>query len=364
MQTFLTISLDAFTHNIRRIRQHIGESRIICGVVKANAYGHGLIETAKHLVAHGVDRLAVVSVHDVYILRQNQIQTPIYIMNALHPHEYEESIILKAIPFISSLYEVVEWQKQASRLNIITPVQLKVNSQMNRLGVDSIDAQDIIKAISQASHLKLEGIALHLAQSDSPENDGVLRDIHLIDSLQQQLSVHYPDLIYNVANSGALIHYPSSLYHMIRPGIAMYGYESNLQLQPALSWVSMVMHIRKVSAGTPVSYGAYYTTQHDTFLAVIPVGYADGFPREHVTPVFVLIHNHRYPVVGRVCMNQMIIDLGERHDVQLFDTVYLIHPTLLPATELALATNTISYRILTSLSPQLPRLYTHESLEV
>ncbi|NIZ40182.1 alanine racemase [Entomospira entomophila] len=363
MQTFLTINLDALTHNIRQIRQYIGESRIICGVVKANAYGHGLLETAKHLVHHGVERLAVVSAQDVDLLRQNHIQVPIYIMNALHPYEYEEVILHRAIPFISSKHEVTELQRQASRLNMVTSVQLKINSQMNRLGVDQDDAMEIITAIHNSSHIKLDGIALHLAQADAIDNEGVLMDIRFIDSLQSQLSSSYPNLIYNVANSAALLHYPQSLYHMIRPGIALYGYESALKIEPALSWVSMVMHIRKVTAGTPVSYGATYTTQRDTHLAIIPVGYADGFPREHASPVSVLIHNHRYPIVGRVCMNQMMIDLGERHDVQLFDTVYLIHPKRLPASELALATKTISYRILTSLNPQLPRHYISESLE-
>lgn len=149
---------------------------------------------------------------------------------------------------------------------------------------------------------------------------------------------------------------------MIRPGIALYGYELP-HLKPALSWISHIIHIRRVPAHTPISYGAIEETTKACDIAVIPVGYADGYPREFIHTPYIIINDKPYPLIGRVCMNQLMVNLGEHHNIKRFDKVYLLHPTHFTAQHLAEASGTISYRILTGLSQHLPRRYSSSSAQ-
>lgn len=350
------IHLDHVTHNVNYIRKQIGPYSLICGVIKANAYGHGLVRIAQHLTSIGVERLAIVNIGDLIALRNAGINVPIHTMSVLHPDERAIAIELDAIPFVHSQEEITSWQEIAKSVNKKIFIHLKINSHMNRLGIDVHEQKYALSVIQQSSHLKLEGIGLHLAQASIPNHTSTVEDVTKIENIKKQLS-DSSSIIYHIASSLAIKNYPNSLYDMVRPGIALYGYEFNNQLKPALSWISSIVRIRKVKAGSAVSYNTTYITPKDTYLAVVPIGYADGYPREFTHTSHVLINSQRYKVVGVVCMNQIIIDLGLKHSVNLFDPVYLIHALDLNAHILAQNSNTISYRILTSINQTIPRIY-------
>jgi alanine racemase len=351
--TYLEIQLDHLCHNVTYLRSIAGQERMICGVIKANAYGHGCVEMAKQLVALGVERLATTCVRELIALRNAGISVPIHIMSVVHPCEREVAVEIGCTPFIGSVDEAIDWNRAAVMLGKKMQVHLEINSQMNRLGVDFSQSAALIESIEQASHLELEGVALHLSMADVAGDASMLGDIEKV----EQLRSRYPNLIYHVASSAALANYRQSMYNMIRPGLALYGYGMGNQLKPILSWVTSVVQIRQVAADAPVSYGATYRTTQPSYLAVLPVGYADGYPREFAEQAYVLIKQKRYPVVGRVCMNHLMVDLGDKHEVKLFDKAYLIHDTLLDAEALAKASASISYRVLTGLERNLPRRY-------
>jgi alanine racemase len=354
MNSHLVINTQHIRHNVQIIRAIIGNDRLICGVVKANAYGHGLAEFARELTSLGVERLACVSVDELAKLRQAGISAPIHLMCVVHPDERALACRLGCIPFISSKNEAIGWNDTAKDEQITLVVHIEVNSQMNRMGVDRADLEDLIATMEQAAHLQLEGIALHLANADIPNDEGMLSDIGFVQSLQAK----YPKLMYHVASSSALEHYPQSLFQMVRIGLALYGYGLP-NLKPVLSWVTFVSHIRTVSANTPISYGSTYRTKQQSQLAVLNVGYADGYPREFISQPKVLINNKLYPIVGSICMNQMIVELGMEHGVKLFDKVYLIHESLFDAEAFDLLTGSLSYRILSSIETSLARIYAH-----
>jgi alanine racemase len=365
--THLQINLKALENNYHIIRSFLREETEVCAVVKANAYGHGVLAIAGALTKMGVNRLGVATIEEAIELRLANIKAPIHLFNPCTPTEIAEAVKWQLIPFIHSTAELNLWQQQAHRQNTNINVHIKINSSMNRIGVEEANLLPLVNHCASLSHIQLTGLAMHLADADHLPGINTARHIdqfsRLAKAVQKQIDT---PLTNHIANSATIGFWHNSEFDMVRPGLALYGFSpvTNMpsnhpynKLQPIMTLKSQLISIRPVPAGSPISYNGTYITPQTTHIGVIPIGYSHGYPRQSATTQQVIINNNRYPVVGLVCMNQMMIDLGNTLTVSLYDEVTLFDPHLYPASMLADAAQTSIYPVLTSMSSRLQRYY-------
>lgn len=366
--THLHINLMALENNYRMIRSLLRAETELCAVVKANAYGHGVLEIAKALIKMGVNRLGVATIEEAIELRELGINKPIHLFNPCTPNEIAEAVKWQLIPFIHSTAELNLWQQQAQQCGTQVSVHIKINSSMNRIGVEEANLMPLVQHCTSLTHIKLTGLAMHLADADNLPGTSTAEHIEQFNRITQvvQQVVGRP-LTCHLANSATLGFWANSQFDMVRPGLALYGFSpiANLpanhpyaQLQPVMTLKSKLISIRPVPAGSPVSYNGTYITPQATHIGIIPVGYSHGYPRQSATATHVIINQHRYPVVGLVCMNQMMVDLGSALNVNLYDDATLFDGHFYTAAMLASAAKTSVYPIITALSNRLERCYT------
>ncbi len=365
--THIQINLKALENNYRIIRSLLRDGTEICAVVKANAYGHGVLAVAIALVNMGVNRLGVATIEEALELRQAGIKAPVHLFNPCTPAEIAEAAKWNLIPFIHSTTELNLWQQQAQQLNTQISVHIKINSSMNRIGVEETNLVPLVVHCATLSHIKLTGLAMHLSDADNLTGiDTVqhLAQFHRITKAVQQI-VGTP-LTNHIANSATLGFWANSQFDMVRPGLALYGFSpvASLpadhpftQLQPVMTLKSKLISIHPVPAGSPISYNGTYITPQATHIGVIPVGYSHGYPRQSANTQQVSINNKPYPVVGLVCMNQLMVDLGSALSVNLYDEVTLFDARMYTAGMLASAAQTSVYPVLTAMSSRLERCY-------
>lgn len=367
------IHLDNLEHNILQIKKLIGEKVQICLPVKADAYGHGAVQIAIAAIKSGVNSLAVASVPEGIQLRDAGIVAPIISLSLPTLEEIDEILDNNIHPIVMDKTFIKAFNERAGKLHKIGKVHLKIDTGMRRIGCEPAEAKSLAKQIAKSEHLKLCGIATHFSVSDStaPED---------IDFTKKQIAVFsktineirstgiYTGLIH-AANSGALLQYPESYFDMVRPGILIYGYppsqelENKLQLKPVMSLITQIVLIKKLSAGSPVSYGCKWRAEKDSYVATLPIGYADGLNRllSNGEGLRVRVGEKFYPIVGRICMDQCMINLGENTEVQRWDEVEIFghkdkHPNN-TADNLACISNTISYEVLSNINKRVPRVY-------
>ena len=338
---------DNLKHNFNLIKNQLKANTLICAVVKGNAYGHGIEVVAPLLDQLGANCFAIACLNGATRLRNLAITKPIYLLRPCLPHEIAEAIKLELSPFISSFHEATLWQQQAKEASKLIKVHLKVNTSMTRLGCDSSDFIPLANFINEQSHLKLEGVATHFANADSEINPSLEEDIRQFTALVSQLK--RPDLLIHCAGSATIQRLPAGqLFNMVRPGLALYGYppsdysqQHSLladKLKPVMELRSHVIFIRKLQKDSPVSYGSQYLAKAGNYIATIPLGYADGYNISFSNlKNAVLIKGRRYNIAGRVCMDQLMVDLGPNPDnIGLYDEVTFFgpNPPALTATEL------------------------------
>ena len=364
-RSWAEIDINAIIDNFNSIKGRCSSSAIMC-VVKADAYGHGANYLSKVYDNLGADYYAVAALSEALNLRRFGTKTPILILGYTLPEYYEYVVNNNITQTIFSYEDALLLSKCAVSLNKTAKVHIKIDTGMTRLGFDLNDntISQIIK-ISKLNGIEIEGVFSHFAVSDEADPDNYTKlQFDKFVGFTDQLKSNGVNILYrHISNSGGV--FASSKYQldMVRPGIALYGlYDSvnyDNSLKPALSLKTIIAQIRKVPQNTTVSYGRTYCCSENKTLATIPIGYADGYNRQLSNKGRVIINGKFAPIVGRVCMDQTIIDVTGIGCKQ-GDTVILIGSdgtNNISASELARLSNTINYEIVCAISDRIPRLY-------
>lgn len=360
--------LKAVSHNIRAIKSLMKPETLFMAVVKANAYGHGAVRVAKAALESGADRLGVALIEEGLELRGAGITAPIHILGEISHDAANDVIEADFIPTICSRPVVEALSQAAERKKKPVKVHLKVDTGMSRLGVAPSEVPAFVSFLQGKPGLELEGIFTHLAVAEQLQNPFTNQQIENFDKVLGKLrdqGVEFP--LRHLANSAATILFPFSHRDMVRVGIAIYGLHPGeatrewIELKPALSLKARVTYVRELAANRGVSYGLTYKAPQDTVIAVIPLGYADGYSRLLSNRSQVLIAGERARVVGNVCMDQLMVDVGGIPSVEVGSEVVLIGcqgEEEVAADELASILGTINYEIVCMISSRVPRVYT------
>ena len=341
----IVVDLSAVGDNLRAIRAHVGVP--VMGIVKANAYGHGLVPVARHLEACGVDRLGVAFVEDGIALRRAGIRLPILVLGGIFGPQVADYLRHDLEITVSSLDKLRQVEAVAEALGQRARVHLKIDTGMERIGVHSYSCAGFIEAAAASRWCDIVGVYSHLACADDPGSPMTDRQVErFAEACAHFTRIGAPMPLRHLANSGGVLPDPAS--------------QATLALRPALSLVSRVVYFKVVRAGGTVSYGATWTAATDTRIATIPVGYGDGYPRALSSRGEVLLRGHRRPIAGRVCMDQFMVDLGPDGTAYNEDEVVLVGRQggqAIRVEDIARHAGTIPYEILTGLNERIPRAY-------
>ncbi|MEA3506478.1 MAG: alanine racemase [Elusimicrobiota bacterium] len=363
--TRAVISLNNIRNNFRIINELTGTE--IMPVVKADAYGHGAVRVANVLQSEGAAMLGVATIEEGVKLRENSITTDILVLGSIFPFEnFREIIKYNLTPVIASIKSARVLEKFASSAEKKVRVHIKVDTGMGRIGISPATAAKLYKYAVDSGYIEPEGIFTHLAAADS-DYLFTCRQIKDFSELAGSLNPH-PKYIH-AANTAGIMKYPDSHFNLVRPGLALYGLfpdgveKEKFNLAPALSWESAIIFLKDVKKGTPISYGGTWKAPDAAKIATLAVGYADGYSRMLSNRGYVIIRSTKCPVVGRVCMDMIMVDVTGVEDVQVGDRALLIGETervSMSAEELAALARTINYEITTCISSRVPRVFKDE----
>lgn len=363
--TRIVVDLDALGHNLHAITRHVGVP--VMAIVKANAYGHGLVPVAQHLQALGVHQLGVAFVEEGLALRRAGIHVPILVLGGILGRQVTQLLQHDLEITVSSIDKLRKVEAAAERLGRKAVIHLKIDTGMERIGVHSYSCGPFIEAAVASAWCEVKGVYSHLACSDDPASPRTQEQLERF----QQACAHFerigaPMPIRHLANSGGVLHFPQTWLDMVRPGIMLYGVmpdpaaQRNVDIRPALSLLSQVVYFKVVKAAHAVSYGATWAPVQDTRVVTVPIGYGDGYPRALSSRGEVLIREQRHPIVGRLCMDQFMADLGPQGTAYVEDDVVLIGrqgEQCITVEDVARWSNTIGYEILTRFNDRIPREY-------
>ncbi|HLW01527.1 MAG TPA: alanine racemase [Ktedonobacterales bacterium] len=367
--TWVEIDLSAIGANSRRIKQIIGPNVELLASLKADAYGHGALRVAQTVLHNGASRIGVATLSEAVPLRQAGITAPILIFGYLPPWQMREAVRLGVTATIYSLEGIQALSQAAESLGIEASAHLKIDSGMGRLGLRAEDQQSILQVAIEARNLpgvRLEGIFTHFASADSADQTHCrlqLARFHEVLAALEEAGVRPP--LVHAANSAATLALPEAYFNMVRVGIALYGLNPSDEVrlpegyQPALSFKTHIAQVKDVPAGECISYGCTFVTPTAMRIAVIPVGYADGFRRAPANWGEVLVRGKRAPLVGRVCMDQSMLDVSDIPGVTVGDEVVLIGQQgeeMLTAEAVAARLGTISYEVVSEILARVPRV--------
>jgi len=371
--TWAEISLSALRQNFRTVQQHIGGNVTICAVVKADAYGHGAVECSRALESEGARWFGVTSLDEAIPLREAGVRGNILLLTGFWQGEQEEIVRLKLTPTVWEPKQIELLESAALRLGVRHTVHLKVDTGMGRLGVAPQDLPRICSALRSAPHLIAEGLSTHFASSEVLDAPSTPEQLHTFTEVLQELRKEgFDPPLLHVANTGAVISRRESWQTMVRPGIALYGYHLpferagrevsgtglRLNVKPVLSWKTRILSLRDVRGNQPLGYGGIYVTKAPARIAVLPVGYADGFNRALSSRGRVIIREHYAPIVGRISMDLTLVDVTGLEGVAVGDEAILLGVSdglSVDAREHAALANTVVYEILCGISKRVPR---------
>lgn len=379
--TRAVIDLEAVAGNVRALRSITTPGARFMAVVKADAYGHGCIQVAETALANGADCLGVARIEEGRRLRSGGIAAPVLVFGHISGNELPDLVEYDLTATAFSVPSARAISKVADGLGKTIRIHAKVDTGMGRLGLfpetsrtsgETVNClpelTSHILTISKLPGLDLEGIYTHFATADEPGSRFARTQLESFLELLSSVRNAGLDIpVRHAANSGALIHMPDSHLDMVRPGIALYGLypsrltdRSRITLRPAMSLNTRIVHLKKVPAGFPVSYGRTHETTVSTVIATVPVGYGDGYARALSNRGQMLVRGHKAPVIGRVCMDLTLIDVGHIPGAALDDEVVVFGRQgdgEISADDLANALDTINYEIVTSVSNRVPREY-------
>lgn len=367
-RTYVTVNLDALKFNMTAMRKNLPGRTGIIGVVKADAYGHGAVPVARALDPR-VCGYAVATVEEAMQLRHHGIVKPVMVLGVTHEIHNREMVKYGIRPTVFSLEQAKKLSEAAISMSRPAIVHLALDTGMSRIGmVPDEKSADMVKEMSKLPSLELEGLFTHFARADEEDKTSARRQLELYQNFVKMLEerkIHIP--VKHCSNSAAIIDMGEASLDAVRAGISMYGlYPSDeveaekVPLIPVLGWKSFVTWVKTIKEGTAVSYGGEFVAEKDTVVATIPVGYGDGYPRNQSNKGSVLIHGKRARILGRVCMDQMMVDVTDIPDVKLDDEVTLIGrdgEEMITVEEMAEIGGGFHYEILCDINKRVPRVY-------
>ncbi len=379
--TWVEIDLGALAHNMRELRRIKSDSAAIMAVVKADGYGHGAVPVSKVALANGAEYLAVARIGEVVQLRNAGIHAPLLLFGFCHPRYVGYLAENDARASVNSMESARLLSKEAGRLGVKLKVHAKVDTGMGRLGLvcyGSADELEVHEAINRVvtsileiaslPNLELEGIYTHFANADTTDKEDTRRQFQLFMDILEKLKKQSLEVsMRHAANSAATIEMPETHLDLVRPGIALYGLRPSqeddqdlIDLKPVMSLKSRIILLKEVPAEFRISYGSTYKTSHPTKIATVPIGYADGYNRLLSSKGSMLVHGIRVPIVGRVCMDLTMIDVGQVSGVQVNDEVVILGnqgKEEITADAVARLLNTINYEVVSSITSRVEKLY-------
>lgn len=365
--THAVINLAAIRHNIAQIRGATPAACAITAVVKANAYGHGVVPVSRTVLAAGADYLAVAIPEEGVELRQAGFTVPILVLGLVMPAQASLIVDYELTATVCIPEQLQAIAVAAHKANKQGRVMIKVDTGMSRIGIRPEQLLPFTAQVFSYPTLELRGVYTHLASADSADKTFALEQLSSFQcalNSAAQSGVVYP--VVSAGNSAGLVDLPGSHFNTVRPGIILYGLPPSLEmhkqldLRPAMQLVTKVAYVKEVPAGTCVSYSSTYRCTSSTWLGTLPVGYADGYHRTLSNKGSVLIGGKRRPIAGKVCMDQIVVDIGPKLDVAIGDEAVLFGrqgQEEITVTELAELAGTINYELVCAVSSRVPRLY-------
>jgi alanine racemase len=383
--TWAEVSLTTLRQNFRTVQKHVG-AVTVCAVVKADAYGHGAVECSRALEAEGARWLGVTSLDEAIPLREAGIQSSILLMTGFWRGEENEIFRLQLTPTVWEPWQIESLDAAAAAQNVTRhPVHLKVDTGMGRLGVVVDQLPVVLKALKAAKHLTLDGLSTHLASSEIMDAPSVAEQMGSFEAARRMVrEAGLQPKFVHMANTGAVIsrretwdcenRADSNEHCMVRPGVALYGYylpfqragrevsggTLRLPVKPILTWKTRILSLRNFAANQPLGYGGTYVTRASAHVAVLPVGYADGYNRQLSNRGRVIVRDHYAPIVGRISMDLTLVDVTGIPGVGVGDEVILLgsgSSLSVDAMEHAELANSTPYEILCNISKRVPRRY-------
>lgn len=365
--TVAEIDLNAISHNLSEVRRLVGPEVMICPAVKADAYGHGAVQVSRVVLDHGASMLGVATTEEGVELRLAGISAPILILGCVVPEDIPDIVAHNLTATACDPGFADALSRHASIQRKRAKVHIKIDTGMGRIGVQTREAVDFVLRLSQMPGLEVEGIFTHFPCADEEDQCFTHNQIVEFERVTQEIEntgLHIP--IRHTSNSGAILNVPRAHMNMVRPGIMLYGlYDSQygrerVQLQQAMTLKSRIVYLKELPAGCSVSYGRTYRTTRRTLVATLPVGYADGYNRRLSNRASVLVRGKRVPVIGRICMDQTMLDVTDVPGVRVGDEVVLYGrqgDEQIKIEEIASLLETISYEVVCALGKRVPRIY-------
>lgn len=364
--TVAVIHLDAIRKNIRAIQRKIGKTRQVMAVVKARGYGHGMVETARAAIEGGAQQLGVATVDEAVELRAHGFGLPILMLGAVFPGDAEVVVRKRISVALGSLEVARALDRAARRQGRKASVHVKVDTGMGRFGFWHEEWKRVLPELMRRRHLRFDGLFMHFSDSDgkSPSyTKWQLQNFRLV--LQECNRVGFKPAKIHAANSGAILQHPEAHFDLVRPGITVYGLyptpvvERTVVLHPAMTLLSRIALVRTVGKGRYVSYGRTFKAPNRMRIATVPVGYGDGYPRSLSNQGIMIVRGRRVPIVGRVCMDQVLLDVT-RVGAEVGDEVLIYGKkgtAHLPIEEIAEMIGTIPNEIVCEVGNRVPRVY-------
>lgn len=358
--TWAEIDLDSLIHNFSVVKDLLGEGVGVLSVVKADAYGHGAVEVGGALVEAGTEMLGVATVEEAAELRDYGIDVPILLLGGMRPDEAPLAAEYSLTPCLFSLDVAKSLEAESVKAGKKLPYHLKIDTGMARLGVRPEESGTFLSALSEYKNIVMEGALTHLAHAFSESPDETRAQLLEFSGIVRRLREKgFTPRYVHAANSAAIQRYPEAHMDLVRPGIMLYGSDgtSGLPLKPVMKLKSVVIQVRSVPAGTPVSYGGTFITKRPSVIATLPIGYADGYMRRLSNRAKVSIRGALAPVAGTVCMDLVMIDVTDVPGVSQGDEVVLFGDSLVSVDDVARWAETISYEVLSNTGKRVPRRY-------
>ena len=371
-RAWVEIDLDAISHNVKEIKNIIRPDVKLMAVVKADAYGHGAYEVAKTCLESGAERLAVAFVDEAVELRRKGIDVPVLLLGVSMPEAIESIIKYDITPAVAGVDFAKQLSKAAATAQKTVKIHIKADTGMFRIGFqftgDSkqrLETVEKIVEISKLPNIEIEGMFTHLSTADEEGRDYTKQQFENFMELDEKLKARGVQIpIRHIANSAGQIRYPELQLDMVRAGIILYGlYPSDevsyepLKLRPAMKFKTRIVNIKNIKKGDSISYGRSFTAEKETKLATISVGYADGYSRIMSGRAETSINGKKVPQVGRICMDQCMIDVSGVNNIDIGDEVTLFGDEAVSAESVAANLGTINYEVVCMVGRRVPRIY-------
>ena len=367
------INISNLDFNIKRIKEKVGSDKKITGIIKADGYGHGAVKAATVLRANGIESFGVATLSEAVRLRKAGFVVEEIVVLGLTPDPYVETVVEHSLtPVVCDFKNAQAISLAAEKAGVVINGFIAIDTGMGRIGYipEENSAIENIRAITELPNFKIQGLFSHFAAADAEDKTySAVQEQRFITFYKKLRDADIDVPCRTLANSAAVMEFPSSHFEMVRPGIILYGCypsdevdKSQLELKPVMSVKANIIHLKKVPAGTTISYGRKWTATKDSLIATIPLGYADGFPRPYSSKGKVIVNGVIAPIAGNICMDQCMIDVTNVPYVRLGDEVTIIgkdgiHEIL--ADDIASATDTINYEIVCAFGQRLPKVYVY-----